>query len=178
VGIARSYQTALGHQQQGEGAPDLLQSDHQRLDHILPRVARHQMQDHFGVAGGLEDGAFPLETAADLHRIDQIAVVNDGQRPHRGLDDDRLGVEQRARAGGRIAGVAYCPLAVEPGKCATTEDVGHMTHTPVEMYPLPVPGDDAGALLAPVLKSVEAQIGEVGRVFVVIDAKDAVHAVL
>jgi hypothetical protein len=178
VGITRGHQTALGQQQQGEGAPDLFQGDHQRLDHILPRVASHEMQNDLGVAGGLKDGALPLETAADLHRVDQIAVVNDGQRPHGGLDDNRLGIEQRARAGGRIAGVTYGPLAVEPSESATTEDIGHMAHSPVNVDPLPIPGDDTGALLAAVLEGVETQIGEVGRVFVAIDAKDAAHVVL
>ena len=74
------------------------------------------MHDHFGVAGGLEDRAVLLQTVAHLEGIHQVAVVNDSQRPHRGLDHDRLSVGEHARAGGGIASVPDRPGSWQLGQ--------------------------------------------------------------
>ena len=72
---------------------------------------RHQMQDHFGVAGSLEDGAFAFQIAPQFGGVGDVAVVR-----HRDLaliagHRKRLGVQQHCVAGRRIARVPDGQLA-------------------------------------------------------------------
>ena len=64
------------------------------------------MQDDLGVAAGLEDRAAADELVAQLARVDQVAVVGDGDLAVRAVDQDRLRVLELALAGGRVARVA------------------------------------------------------------------------
>src|SRR6266704_1323693 len=52
------------------------------------------------------------------------------------------------------------------------EDVGHEPHALVGVEAEPVGRDDAAALLAPVLERIEAEIGQVGRLRVVVDPEN------
>ena len=64
------------------------------------------MKDDFGVAAGLEDRAAADQLVAQLARVDEVAVVADGDLAVRAVDEERLGVLELALAGGRIARVA------------------------------------------------------------------------
>ena len=66
-------------------------------DGVLDRLRRRprvEVQDDLGVAGGLEDGALAHQVVAQLPRVDQVAVVADGDLPVRAVDQDRLRVGQ------------------------------------------------------------------------------------
>ena len=64
------------------------------------------MQDDFGVAARLEDRAVADELVAQLARVDEVAVVGDGDLAVGAVDQERLRVLELALAGGRVARVA------------------------------------------------------------------------
>ena len=61
----------------------------------------------------------------------------------------------------------------EPGQLGFVERVRHVPHRAGGHHPPLVPGRDAGALLAPVLQGVQAQVGHLGGLGVAVDAEDA-----
>ncbi len=82
----------------------------QRVGHgvgqrLLART-RDQVDDDFGVAGGLEDGALLLQLGANFQGIDDVAVMRQSDLALVALHHDGLGVEQRRIAGSGIARVA------------------------------------------------------------------------
>ena len=50
-----------------------------RVRHGLLAGERDQVNDHFGVAGGLEDRSLGLQPLANFLRVDQVAVVREGE---------------------------------------------------------------------------------------------------
>ena len=58
---------------------------------------------------------------------------------------------------------------------AAREDVGDEALLLPLMEPLAVGGDDAGRFLPAVLQRVQAEVGDVGRLGVAVDADDAAH---
>ena len=104
--IAHADQAILRHHHEGEGAAHLRQRvDDGRLGSVLAR-AREQMNDDFGVGGGLEDRALADQRVAQLAGVDEVAVVTERQLAVHAVDDDRLRVGEAALAGRRIAHVA------------------------------------------------------------------------
>ena len=65
-----------------------------------------QMQDDFGVAGGLEDGAARFKIGAQFGGVGDVAVVRDGDPAFVAVHGKRLGVALDGIAGGGVAGVA------------------------------------------------------------------------
>ncbi len=74
---------------------------------------RDQVNDHFGVAVGLEDRSLGLQPMPNFLRVHQVAVV--GQRNHAlvRLHHDGLSVEQRRIAGGGVTRVSDGQRAVQ-----------------------------------------------------------------
>ena len=103
--------------------------------------------------------------------------MDGGQRTHRSLDDDRLGVPQNTGAGCGIADVTDCPIPGEACENLRSKDIGNLAHTPLHAHAAAVPGDDSRTLLATMLLGVESKIGDVRRVLVPFDAKYAAHEV-
>ncbi len=122
---------------------------------------RHQMQDHFGIARSLEDGAFTLQIAPQLARIGDVTVVRHRDLPFIAGHRKRLGVQQHRVAGRRIARVSDGQLTRQSSQHFRREDVGHMAHALVIVNMAAVARRDAGALLAAMLHRVQAQIGEI-----------------
>jgi hypothetical protein len=79
-----------------------------------------ELDDDFGVGGGLEVGAIALEAGAEVAEVDEVAVVGDGDEALGGVDADGLGVEQGRVAGSGVAGVAD---GHGPGSLASTSSV-------------------------------------------------------
>ena len=79
------------------------------LEALLPRPpagrGEHQ-RHHLGVAGGGEAEAAAEQLLAQRRRVDQVAVVGDGERAVHRLDEERLDVAHGVGAGGAVAGVA------------------------------------------------------------------------
>ena len=133
----------------------------------------HEVDDDFGVHGGLEDGALRLQAAANLPGIGEGAVVADGDHQTAVLHHEGLGVDEHGGAGGGIAHVADGQMPRELIQDCGVEDLGHQPQAPVHADPFAVAGDDAAGFLAPVLEGVEAEVGDAGRVRVPVDAEDA-----
>jgi hypothetical protein len=87
--------------------------------------------------------------------------------------DERLGVAQVGRAGGRIAGVADGHVAREFAQDFGVENLGDQAHAFVVVELIAFTGDDPGAFLAAMLQGVEAVIGEFRGVWMAKDAEDA-----
>ena len=134
---------------------------------------RDQLDDDFGVAGGLEECAFALEAGAHVAEVDQVAVVGDGDEALGGIDADGLGVQQRRVAGGRVAGVADGHFAGQAGEHFVGEDVGDEAHALDVGEIGVVGGGDAGGLLSAMLEGVEREIGLAGGVGMAVDGDDS-----
>ena len=79
-----------------------------------------------------------------------------------GINEERLGIFEIARAGGRIANMADRAVALEFFEVAGLEDLRDEAHAFVgaERLAVPSPCDDACAFLAAVLKGEESVIGQ------------------
>ena len=77
--IADGVHLVARQNQQRIGAFDLIERVAERAGQIARRAARDQVDDHFGVAGGLENGAAMFERAAQLAGVGEIAVVRRGR---------------------------------------------------------------------------------------------------
>ena len=88
------------------GAFDLLQRVGQPVERGRAIGRRDEVDDHFGVAGRLEDRAAAVERSPQLHRVGEIAVVRDREAALGQFGEQRLDVAQRGLAGRRIADMA------------------------------------------------------------------------
>ena len=131
------------------------------------------MQDDLGVAARLEDRAVADELVAQLARVDEIAVVRDGDLSVRAVDQERLRVLELALAGRRVARVADGRCGRQRLERRLVERLGDLAHAARTRIRFAVGGGDAGALLAAVLERVEAEVGEVGGLGMSEDAEDA-----
>ena len=155
------------------GAFDLIEGITKRTGKIAGGGARKKMDDDFGIAIGLEDGAFVLELAAPFGGVGEIAVVAESDFALVAIDEDGLRVQQRFVSGRGIARVTDGEMARELRENARLENFFDFAHGFVEVEVDAVTGGDAGGLLPAMLKSVQAEIGEVGGFRM---AKDTEHA--
>ena len=106
VRIADGNQPVLGQHHQGKRTLHL----GDRLDDGVLDTARFrtrvEVQDDFGIAVRLEDRSLLHQIVAQLAGVHDVAVVTERDLAVRAVDQDRLGVEQLALAGGGIAHVA------------------------------------------------------------------------
>ena len=133
----------------------------------------HQVQHDFGIAGGLENGPVALEIAPQFRRIRDVAVVR-----HRDLSliaghRKRLRIQQHRIAGGGIARVPDGQFAGQLVQHSGREDIGDMTHLADTVDGAAVAGRNPSAFLSPMLKSVQAEIGEIGGFGMAVNGENA-----
>ena len=104
-------------------------------------------------------GAFALKAGADVAEVHQVAVVRDGDEALGGVDANRLRVEQRRIARGRIARVADGHFAGELGEHVVGKDVRDQAHALDVRQMVAVGGGDAGRLLPAMLERVKREVG-------------------
>jgi len=93
--------------------------------------------------------------------------------------EDRLGIGEDGRAGGRIAGVADRYIAGQRGEDALSEDVGDETHPAMRACdPGAVDRNEARRLLAAVLEAIQAEVGDTRCVRNASDTDNATHLLL
>ena len=97
--VTRADQLLVGHRHQRIGAFDRAQRLDEPVDEAGALGMRDQMQDDFGVGGGLHHGAVANQFAAQGQTIGQIAVVADREAAGIELGEQRLHVAQDGRAG-------------------------------------------------------------------------------
>ena len=174
--IARADQLLVGHRHQRVGAFDGAQGLDETVDEAVALGLRDQMQDHFGVGGGLHHGAVAHQFAAQGQPVGEIAVVADREPAGIELGEQRLHVAQDGRtcrgvadvADGGVAGKALDYLAAGEGVADEAEPAFTVKSGSVE-------GDDACGLLAAMLQGVQPERGDGGGLGV---AEDAEHAAL
>jgi hypothetical protein len=131
--------------------------------------ARHQVDDAFGVAGGLEDRAALDQLAAQLVGIGDVAVMGDRRAAHGELAEEGLHVADRGRALGSGGGIAHVADGERPGQrlhhLLAGEIVAHIAEAAGRVEARDrVVGDDPAGLLAAVLQRMQAERHEIGRV--------------
>ena len=172
--IARADQLLVGHRHQRIGAFDGAQGFDEAVDQAVALGLRDQMQDDFGVGGGLHHGAVAHQFASQGQPVGEIAVVADREPAGIELGEQRLHVAQDGRtcrgvadvADGGVAGKALDHLAAGEGVADEAEPAFTVKSGAVE-------GDDAGGLLAAMLQGVQSERGDGGGLGV---AEDAEHA--
>ena len=93
---------------------------------------RHQVQNHFGIARGLEDGAVAFQLAAQFGGVGDVAVVRHRDVALVAGHRKRLRVEQHRIAGGGIARVA--DGAIRPAALASTSGVKISATWPMDLW--------------------------------------------
>ena len=132
------------------------------------------MEDDFRVGGRLHHGAFAHQLSPQRQAIGQVAVVPDGKTAGIQLGEQRLHVAQNGFAGGRIAHMADRGVARQAiDHLAPREGIANEAKAALGMESAAVEGDDAGRLLAAVLKRMQAERGDGGRIGMAEDAKHA-----
>ncbi len=174
--VAGAQQLLVGHADEGIGAFELAQPLDEAVDEAVALGARDQVQNHLGVGGRLHHRAFGDEGAAQRKTVGEIAVVADRKAAAFELGEQRLHVAQDGFAGGGVADVAHRGGAGQAvDHLAAGKVVADQAHAAFGVEALAVEGDDAGGLLAAVLKGVQAERGDGCGVGV---AEDAEHAAL
>ena len=102
MGIAQPDQLFLGDADHGIGALDLAQGVGHAVDDAPVFADGDQVDDDFGVAGGLKDAAPLDQRLVDLVGVGEIAVVGDGEATELEIGEKRLDVAKHRIAGGRI----------------------------------------------------------------------------
>ena len=121
------------------------------------------MEDHFGIAGRLEDRAALYEVAAQPARVRDIAVVRDGEAAGRQVGIERLDVAQRGLARGRIADVPARDLTAQARHDLVAVEIArHMPHRAMAVEMLAVPAGNAGGFLSAMLQRVQPERDERG----------------
>ena len=173
VGIAGRNQPVLGQQHHRKRAADLRDRLDQRVFDGRRLRARIQVEDDLGIAGGLEDRTGAHQLVTQLARVDQVAIVGDGNLPVAAVDEEWLRVFDRAVAGRGIARVADRQMTAETVDRLFREGVGDLAHAACQPHALAVAGRDAGAFLSAVLQRVQTERGQGGGLGVAEDPKNA-----
>ncbi len=139
---------------------------------------RDQVNDDFGVAGGLEDRAALDQIGAQRHRVGQVAVMRDGKPAEIHIGIKRLDVADARLARRRIAVMADSGMAgqkIDDGRIA--ERAVNKAKRLFAVKMLAVETDDAAGFLASVLQGMQPERRKRRRVVMAVHAKDAAFVV-
>ena len=132
------------------------------------------MENGFGVAGGLEDRAFPDQLAAQREAVGDVAIMGNGKSAAIEFGEQWLDVAQDGFAGCGIAGVANGGIAFEAVNDGVVgEIIADKAHASLRMEAGAVEGDDAGGFLTAVLQGVQAKRSDGGGLRMAEDAENA-----
>ncbi len=174
IGIAGGLQP-IGKQKQQRVSPLQMAEDMaEGIGLVLVRGLGQQVDDDFGIVGGLEDRPVGLILIAKEGRVDQVAVVSQGNRAVREFAHEGLGVDEGARSGGGIADMADGEGIAQPLQDAVVlaENAGDLSHAGVALDAIAIAGGDPGGFLAPMLKAVQSEIGFFHGFRIPVDSED------
>ena len=139
-------------------------------------VVPDQMADQLAVGGREEQVPFVLQPGADLVRVDQVAVVGNGERPEVVRHPERLEVFRTADIRSRIPDMPDAGSARQGVQIPLVEHLTHQSRSFLEPD-LSVRSErgDPAALLPPVLEFLE---GDEGLACGIPDAESREHAAL
>ena len=129
---------------------------------VFPRK-RNQVDDHFGIAVRLKNRSLALQPARTSPAFDQIAVMRHRNRAFIRLHQNRLRVQQRRVAGGRIARVPDGQRAAYLRQHVFGEDIGNHAHRLVDAGSQAIGGNNPRRFLPAMLQSVQAQVSQLLR---------------
>ena len=142
---------------EAERAANARQHLAERLDRVLGRLVGQQGREQLRVCRGREPGATAGQLGQQLARVDQVAVVADGDRPARSLAIRRLGVLPDRGPGRAVAAVGDGQPAAQAGQVPLVEDRADHAQVLVEHQLLAVAHGDAGQFLATMLEREQAE---------------------
>ena len=129
---------------------------------------RDEVNDHLGVGSRLKNGAIGFQLATKHSGIDQVSIVRHCQVAKREIDVQWLHILEAGPARRRVAIVADGHRPRQPRQCLLGKYIGHMALPLFDIKMLAVVGHDAGSFLASMLKRVEAEVSEIGRLLVAV----------
>ena len=172
--IAGADQFLVGQRHQRIGALDGAQRLDEAVDEAAALGLRDQVQDHFGVGGGLHHGAVEHELAAQRQSVGEVAVMADRETAGVEFGEQRLHVAQDGGACRGIADMADRGVAGQAlDHFAAGEGVADEAEPAFTVEAAAVEGDDAGGFLAAMLEGVQSERGDGGGLGV---AENAEHA--
>ena len=118
-----------------------------------------------------KSGSLVFQLLAQFPGVDQVAVVGQDNVLSLVVGQEGLGIAAGGTARGGIAHMAHGYPAGEGAQAGLGKDVRHQAHALVLVHAVRIQGNDARALLAPVLLGVEAEIGQTGRVLMIINTE-------
>ena len=141
---------------------------------VVARLLLDQVGQDLAVGGRLEEAALVLEVLAQQVRIDDVAVVRQGEVTRIVAEEERLHVLDAAASGRRVAHVADGHAAAERRELRLVEHLGHQTAPLDAAQPAVVThGHDAGPLLPAVLQRMQAVVGQRSGIGHAVDAEHA-----
>jgi hypothetical protein len=143
---------------------------------VLLEMARlgHEMDDHLGIAGGVEDCAVLFVLVTQQGGVDEVAVVGDRHLPAGVVHQERLGVRGAARAGRRVAHMPDRDRVAQLLERRLREHLGDQAHPRMPLHrAVDRTADDAGRLLPAVLLRVESEVSQLHSVGMPVDAEQA-----
>lgn len=130
---------------------------------VVAGLLLNQVGQHLAVRRGLEQAPLVLEPAAQQVRIDQIAVVGQGEVPREVAEQKGLHILDPPAPRSRVADVSHGHAPLERAQVGLVEN---FRHEPFALDAAQRPGvvhaHDAAPLLPPVLQGVQPVVGEFG----------------
>ena len=179
--VAHADHPALVEDHQAVRAADARQDLPQRLDRVRGRLVGEQRGQQLRIGRGRQARPAALELLEQVARVDEVAVVADGQRAARSEPVRRLGVLPDGGTRCRIAAMGDRELTSEARQASLVEDVADHPEVLVEHQLLTVADRQPGRFLAAMLEREEPERGDrggLGRLATRQDhAEDAAHVV-
>ena len=149
----------------------------QRVAQSAGQIARlrlcQQMHKNFGVAIGLKNGPAMLQLAPPFRGVRQIAVVADGNFALVAVDHDRLRIEQRFVARGRIPRVPDRRATRQRVQNFRRKNLFHFAHRAIREKFFAIRGNDSRRFLPAMLQRVQTQIHQLRGLFVAVHSDHA-----
>ena len=163
---------------EAERAAHARQDADERIDGVRGGLVGEERGQELRVGARGEAAAAALELLEELARVDEVAVVPDGERPPRAQAERRLGVLPDRRAGRRVPAVRDGEVAGERRDAPLVEDLADHAEVLVDHQVRAVGDAHPGGLLPAVLEREQGRRGN-GRGLVTAvgehDADDAAH---
>src|SRR5215469_1521576 len=103
-----------------------------------------------------------LELRADIVGVDNVAVVRQRDFSLAALHANRLRVQQRRIAGGRVAGMSDGKRTRKSSKTLAGEDIGDQSHGLMQLDAFAIRRSNTRRLLPAMLQRVQAEVSELG----------------
>ena len=172
-GITRTDQLFIGQTDKGIGPFELLQGIDETVGKFASAALRHQMQNHFRVAGRLIDRAAADQLTPQGQTIGQIAVMGNGKAAPRQFGEQRLHIAQNGFAGCGIAHMADGTFAFQAfDNSAVGKAIADKTQTALGMEPLSVKTHNACGFLSAMLQGMETKGCDGCRLGMAVNAKN------